>query len=151
MKLRIVQSVLVMMSLPLPLLASLGGDTTTVRADQEKMQGTLKTSGGDSYTLHEIQTSAGVAVKEYVSPSGKVFAVSWQGPMHPDLRQLLGAYFDEYTRAIQAQREQRRGHGPLLIQHAGLVVEVSGHVRAFVGKAYVPQQMPSGVHAEDLR
>jgi Protein of unknown function (DUF2844) len=151
MKLRIIQSVLVMMSLPLPSLASLGGDTTSVRADQEKMQGTLRTSSGDAYTLHEMQTANGVAVKEYVSPAGKVFAVSWQGPVHPDLRQLLGPYFDEYVQGIQQQREQRRGHGPLLIQHAGLVVQVSGHVRGFVGKAYVPQQMPAGVRAEDLR
>ncbi len=140
-----------MMSLPLPLLASLGGDTTSVRADQEKMQGTLRTSGGDSYMLHEIQTSNGVAVKEYVSPTGKVFAVSWRGALHPDLRQLLGAYYGEYAQGIQEQRAQRRGHGPLLIQHPGLVVQVSGHVRAFVGRAYVPQQLPAGVRPEDLR
>lgn len=151
MKSRIIHGVLAMITLPFPLLASLGGDTSSVRADQEKMQGTLRTSSGDSYTLHEIQTSAGVAVKEYVSPSGKVFAVSWQGPFHPDLRQLLGAYFEEYAQAIQEQREQRRGHGPLLIQHAGLVVQVSGHLRAFVGRAYVPQQVPAGVRAEDIR
>ena len=140
-----------MMSLPLPSFASLGGDTTSVRADQQKMQGTLRTSSGDAYTLHEIQTANGVAVKEYVSAAGKVFAVSWQGPVHPDLRQLLGPYFDEYIQGIQEQREQRRGHGPLLIQHAGLMVQVSGHVRGFVGMAYVPQQMPAGVRAEDVR
>jgi Protein of unknown function (DUF2844) len=151
MKSRIIQSVLVMMSLPLPLFASLGGDTSSVRADQEKMQGTLRTSSGDSYTLHEIQTSTGVAVKEYVSPAGRVFAVSWRGALHPDLRQLLGPYYDEYVQAIQEQRAQRRGHGPLLIQHAGLVVQVSGHLRAFVGRAYVPQQLPAGVRAEDIR
>jgi uncharacterized protein DUF2844 len=151
MKSKFIPSLLMMIALPLPSFASLGGDANSVRADREKMQGTLRTSSGDSYTLHEIQTSNGVAVKEYVSPAGRVFAVSWRGPVHPDLRQLLGAYFDEYVQAIQEQREQRRGHGPLLIQHAGLVVQVSGHVRGFVGKAYVPQQMPAGARAEDLR
>jgi hypothetical protein len=151
MKSKLIGSLVMMIALPLPSFASLGGDTTSVRADQEKMQGTLRTSSADSYTLHEIRTSTGVAVKEYLAPSGRVFAVSWRGPVHPDLRQLLGPYFDEYVQAIRQQREQRHGHGPLLIQHAGLVVQVSGHVRGFVGKAYVPQQMPAGVHAEDLQ
>src|SRR5258708_27929042 len=66
--------ILAFLTLPFPVSASLGGDATSVRADQEKMQGTLRTSSGDSYTLHEIQTPTGVAVKEYASV-GKVFAV----------------------------------------------------------------------------
>ena len=142
---------LLILSLPSSLLASLGGDVTSVRADHAKMQGTLRTSTGNAYTLHQIQTATGVAVKEYVSPVGKVFAVTWNGPFHPDLRQLLGAYYDEYTQAVQSQRAQRRGRGPLLIQHAGLVVQISGHMRSFAGKAYVPQQLPAGVRAEDIQ
>ena len=142
---------LLILSLPSSLLASLGGDVTSVRADQAKMQGTVRTSSGKAYTLHEIQTATGVAVKEYVSPVGKVFAVTWNGPFHPDLRQLLGVYYDEYTQAVQSQRAQRRGRGPLLIQHPGLVVQISGHMRSFAGKAYVPQQLPAGVRAEDIQ
>jgi hypothetical protein len=137
--------------LPFPALGSLGGDVTTVQTDQAKLQGSLRTSGNNSYTIHEIQGSTGVAVKEYVSPAGKVFAVTWQGPFHPDLRQLLGTYFDQFAQAEQAQHTQRRGHGPVLIQQAGLVVQISGHMRSFLGKAYVPQMLPAGVHAEDIR
>jgi Protein of unknown function (DUF2844) len=148
---RIVRGLFALLLLPFPALASLGGDVTTVQADQAKMQGSLRTSSNNAYTLHEIQSSTGVAVKEYVSTSGKVFAVTWQGPFHPDLRQLLGTYFDQFEQAEQAQRTQRRGHGPVLIQQAGLVVQISGHMRAFVGKAYVPQMLPAGVHAEDIR
>ncbi len=148
---RIVQGLLVILALPFPLSASLGGDAASVQADQVKMQASLRTSSTDSYTVHEIQTPAGVAVREYVSPAGKVFAVTWQGPFQPDLRQLLGTYFDQYTQAVQAQRAERHGHGPLLIQQPGLVVQVTGHIRAFLGKAYVPQMFPAGVHFEDLR
>src|SRR5271170_2294642 len=148
---RIPRGLLALLLFPLPACASLGGDATTVQADQAKMQGSLRTTSNNSYTLHEIQTSTGVAVKEYVSTSGKVFAVTWQGPFHPDLRQLLGTYFDAFTQAEQAQRAQRRGRGPVLIQQPGLVVQISGHMRAFVGKAYVPQMLPAGVHAEDIR
>jgi hypothetical protein len=151
MNLRIPRGLLALLLLPLPACASLGGDVTTVQADQAKMQGSLRTTSSDSYTLHEIQSPTGVAVKEYVSTAGKVFAVTWQGPIHPDLRQLLGTYFDQFVQAEQAQRAQRRGRGPVQIQQPGLVVQVSGHMRAFLGKAYVPQMLPTGVRAEDIR
>src|SRR5580704_12594360 len=101
---RILRGLFVLLLLPFPVFASLGGDVTTVQADQAKMQGSLRTTSSNSYTLHEIQSPTGVAVKEYVSTSGKVFAVTWQGPIHPDLRQLLGTYFDQFVQAEQAQR-----------------------------------------------
>lgn len=78
-------------------------------------------------------------VKEYISPAEKVFAVTWQGPFQPDLHQLLGAYFDQYTQAVQTQRAARHGHGPLLIQQPGLVLQITEHIRLFPGKAYVPK------------
>jgi uncharacterized protein DUF2844 len=151
MNLRILRGLFAVLLLPFPASASLGGDATSVQADQAKMQGSLRTTSNAAYTLHEIQTPTGVAVKEYLSTTGKVFAVTWQGPFHPDLRQLLGTYFDQFVQAEQAQRAQRRGRGPMQIQQAGLVVQVGGHMRAFVGKAYVPQMLPAGVRAEDIR
>jgi hypothetical protein len=112
MDLKITHGIFLTLALPFSLSASLGRDATSVREDQAEMQGTLRTSSADSYTLHEIQTPTGVAVKEYASPVGKVFAVTWKGPVHPDLRQLLGPYFDEYTQAVQAQRAQHRSRAP---------------------------------------
>jgi hypothetical protein len=151
MKSKMVRGILAMLVVPLPVCAALGGDASSVQADQAKMQGTLRSTSADAYTVHEIQTAAGVAVKEYASSAGKVFAVTWQGPVHPDLRQLLGDYFDQYVQALQEQRAQRHGHGPVLIQQAGLVVQITGHVRSFMGRAYVAQMVPAGVKAEELR
>jgi hypothetical protein len=151
MKSKMVRGILAMLVVPLPVWAALGGDASSVQADQAKMQGTLRSTSAEAYTVHEIQTAAGVAVKEFASPTGKVFAVTWQGPVHPDLRQLLGNYFDPYVQALQEQRAQRHGHGPVLVQQAGLVVQIAGHVRSFMGKAYVPQMVPAGVRAEELR
>ena len=151
MKLTILGGILAALALPFPAAASLGGDVSSVHSDVAKMQASLRTSSTDSYTVHEIQAPTGVAVKEYMSSSGTVFAVTWQGSFHPDLRQLLGTYYDQYVQAIQAERAHRRGRGPVLIQQPGLVIRVAGHMRSFVGKAYVPQMMPAGIHAEDLR
>jgi hypothetical protein len=142
---------LLALALPFPAPASLGGDMTTVQADQMHMQGTLRSTNTQTYTVHEIQAPNGVAVREFVSPAGKVFGVAWQGPAHPDLQQVLGTYFDQFTQAVQTERAHRSGHGPLVIQTPGLVVELGGHMRAFVGKVYVPQMMPAGVRAEEIR
>jgi hypothetical protein len=152
LNLKISHAVLLTLALPISLFASLGRDAaTSVREDAERMHGTLRTSSGDSYTLHEIQTSTGVAVKEYASPVGQIFAVTWKGPYHPDLRQLLGPYYDEYVQALRTQRQQRGGHGPVSIQRGGLTIQVSGHLRSFVGRVYVTQQVPTRMRAEDIR
>jgi len=92
-----------------------------------------------------------VVLREYVSPSGNVFGVAWQGRTHPDLHQVFGAYYDQYVQAVKAQRAQRHGHGPLLIQQPGLVILIGGHMRALTGKAYLPQSLPAGMRAEEIR
>lgn len=134
-----------------PAFAALGGDISSVRADQAHMQGSLRTTQAEAYTVHEIQAVTGTVVREYVSPSGKVFAVAWQGPWRPDMRQLLATYFEPYQQALQAQSNSRAGRRPLLIQQPGLVVQSSGHMRSFAGRAYIPQMLPQGVSIEDIR
>lgn len=136
---------------PFSACASLGGDLTSVRDDQAKMQGTLQTTSNDSYKIHEIQAASGVVVREYVSLSGNVFGVAWQGRTHPDLHQVLGAYYDQYVKAVQVQRAQRHGHGPLLIQQPGFVVQMGGHMRSLTGRAYIPQSLPAGMRPEVIR
>lgn len=136
---------------PLSACASLGGDLTSVRDDQSKMQGTLRTTSNNSYNVNEIQAPSGVVLREFVSASGIVFGVAWQGRSHPDLRQVLGAYYERYVQAVQAQRAQRHGHGPLLIQQPGLVVQTGGHMRSLTGSAYLPQSLPAGVSPEVVR
>lgn len=145
----IVQVVLV---LPSPASAALGGDETTVRADQARMKGTLRSTATKTYTVHEIKAQTGTVVKEYVSPAGKIFAVVWQGPFPPDLRQLLGSYFEQFSQSAQKLKSKRpRVRGPLMIQEPGLVVQTGGHMRAYFGRAYVPEMVPQGVTIEEIR
>ncbi len=134
----------------LPAWASLGGDATSIQADQIHLQGTRTTKPAESYTVHEIQSATGTVVREYVSPQGKVFAIAWHGPWLPDLRQLLGGYFEQYRAAVQSRSGTRMVRKPVVIDQPGLVVQIGGHVRAFAGRAYVPGMLPSGVRAEDI-
>ena len=132
--------------------AALGGSATTVDADRVHMQGALmRIVQTGPFALHEIRSSSGTMIREYVSSSGTVFAVAWDGPWLPDLRQVLGEHFDRYQAAMRARQSARTGRGAVAINDGGLVVQMSGHPRAFTGRAYVPALMPAGVQPESLR
>jgi hypothetical protein len=134
--------------LSLPAYGVLGGDANSVQSDEVHLRGTLKSTLANGYIVHEIKGANDVVVREYVSNPGKVFGVAWQGPLPPDLRQLLGSYFDEFAQAAQSQNYSLKGRRPMVIELPGLVVESGGHMRAFAGRAYVPELIPSGVRAE---
>ena len=135
--------------LPIPAAAVLGDSAASVLNDQARMKGTLRSVDVTSYVLHEITTPAGTVVREYVSPAGAVFGVAWQGQLPPDLEQLLGPYYQQAKQAVQ--QNQRRGRAPISIQTPGLVLQQTGHPRAFHGQAYIPQLLPQDVKSSDIR
>jgi hypothetical protein len=139
---------LLLLAVSLPAFATLGGDLASVQADQAHLKGSLRITPAANYTVHEIQPVPGTLIREYVSPAGKVFAVAWKSPGHPDMRQLLGTYFEQFQRAAQGKRAR---HAPLLVHEPGLVVELGGHPRRFFGRAYVPEMVPEGVPVEKIR
>jgi hypothetical protein len=132
--------------------ASLGGDASTVQTDRVRMQGALlRVVGNGAYTLHEVQAASGTVVRQYLSSTGAVVAIAWRGPSIPDLRQLLGVYFDRFQQAADAARRTRPGRGPLTINLGDLVVQSSGHARAFSGQAYLPSHLPQGLRPSAIR
>ncbi|HYA15093.1 MAG TPA: DUF2844 domain-containing protein [Syntrophales bacterium] len=143
---------LVVIAFPSPVTAALGDDVATVQSDQIRMKGALQTTQIGTHTVHEIKIPAGTVVREYVSNAGKIFAVTWQGPHVPDLRQLLGSHFDQFSQAVKDRKAKQPWiRGPLMIQEPGLVVHTGGHMRAYFGKAYIPELVPQGVSIEDLK
>ena len=131
----------------MPASAALGGDAATVEADVAHLQGRVKIARAQRYAVHEIEAPHGTVVREYVSPAGRVFGVAWNGPVKPDLRQVLGPYFDTYVEAVA----KRKARGPVQVVLPGLVVQSSGHMRAFVGSAYLPGGLPEGVAAGEIQ
>ena len=133
--------------------ATLGGDVSTVDTDRVRAQAALLAiRGQNAYTVHELQAPSGTVVREYVSPAGRVYGVAWQGPWMPDLRQLLGPYFDQYQAAVaKAQASPQRRRGSIDIEGPDFVVHSGGHPRAFVGSAYVPALMPLNAGPETVR
>ena len=135
-----------------PARAALGDTVASVQADRVSMKGQLRTRSEPGYSVQEITAANGVLVREFVSASGVVFAVSWSGPAMPDLRQTLGTYFSQYRTSVQAQRAagQRGGHHHVEIRAPSLVVHAGGHMRQYFGMAYVPSLVPQNLSISDL-
>ena len=134
----------------LPALAALGENVTSVSADRIHLHAQLKgVTNSVGFTVHEMNTS-GTVVREYVSPNGTIFAVSWTGPIKPDLRQLFGSYFQQYVSASSTVHHGAATRRHFEVKQPDLIVESSGHMRAFHGRAYVPSLMPTGVTPADI-
>jgi Protein of unknown function (DUF2844) len=139
---------LVVLLVSAPAWAVLGEHQNSVGADRKVMRGTVQSVTRQGYSLHEIKGADGSVVKEYVSPDGVVFGLSWQAPTMPNLRQLLGTYFPDFQSASNRRRQHR---GPLVLRSDRLVIQSGGHMRAFFGRAYVPTLLPKGLSAEVVR
>jgi hypothetical protein len=136
----------------LPVLAGLGGDFTSVQTDRAALKAQMRaTTPAAGYSVEQMQLPSGTVLNEYVSPDGKVFAVSWHGPTKPDLRQAFGTYFQQYATAAQQAPRNPGTRRHFQIRQPDLVVESSGRMRAFFGRGYVPSLMPPNVTAEDIR
>lgn len=142
---------LITIGLTCPAFAALGGDESSIHADQAHMKASIKTTAGAAYTMHEIKTPAGNIVREFVSGDGRVFAVAWRGPSMPPMQQILGSYFQQFSAGAQAHHAAHVGRRPLNIQQPGLVVQSNGHPRGYFGRAYVPGMLPAGISADEIR
>ena len=141
--------------LSLPAWAVLGDSAASVLSDQARMKGTLRSVDNRTYVMHEITTSSGSKVREFVTPGGAVFGVAWEGQFPPDFQKLLGPYYQQAQQAAAQQNQnneqQVRRRGPVVIETPGLVFAQGGHTRSIRGQAYIPQLIPAGVQASDIR
>ena len=136
-----------------PAAAGLGDTVASVQADRLSMKGQVRARSEAGYSVQEITAAAGTVVQEYISPTGTVFAVSWNGPAKPNLQETLGTYFAQYQTATNAQRAQlghHRGHNHLELRTPTLIVHAGGHMREYFGIAYVPALMPANLSVSDL-
>jgi hypothetical protein len=104
-----------------------------------------------AYTVRQTTFAGGTVVREYISQAGTVFGVGWTGQQPPDLSALLGSYFPQYVAGVKASHAAGRVHGPGVVEQPGLVVHAGGHMGAFSGQAWLPQDLPAGVSAADIQ
>ncbi len=109
-----------------------------------------RTPPNGSIQLQESLLANGTTVKEYATPQGRVFAVSWRGPVLPDFSALLGTHFPTFRQSAERAREQGVRNSTLALNHGGLVMRSTGRMRAFEGFAYLPALVPDGVVIDEL-
>ena len=131
-----------------PSWAVLGGSAESIANDQVQLQAKRTVISRQEYTVHEMSRDDGTLIREYVTPAGKVFGVSWSGPTIPDLSQLLGSYNTEYQASVHPKFGRRR---VVAVGNPELVVESRGRMRAFYGRAYLRSMLPSGVTPETVK
>ena len=130
--------------------AALGESVDSIESDRESLTAVrgAMTAHRD-YTVHEIKTES-TTIREFVSPAGIIFAITWKGLVHPDLTELLGSYAGEYREALQ-QTPRKQGRRQLQVKTNRVVVQKWGHIRDMKGRAYAPDLIPPGVSIDAIK
>jgi hypothetical protein len=133
-----------------PAWAVLGQYESSVSVDQQYLRSADRVQAFQAYKVHQLTSASGTIIREYVSPAGKVFGVTWQGPFMPNMQQLLGSYVTNLQTASPAQTHVRHLRG-LIVKTNDFVFFNGGRMRFWKGSAYVPSLIPSNVSAEVVR
>jgi hypothetical protein len=123
--------------------AALGQYASSIDLDQQVLQCERREVARQGYTVHELTSPHGLVMREFVSPTGLVFGITWQAPQMPNLRQVVGD--DNMVELQQALSSRTRCHtgAPLIVRTDKLVFVSGGHMRSFHGYAYVPSLVPA--------
>ena len=130
--------------------SALAPPSSASSAPGARIQAATPNARSGLYAVHELQLDNGTIVREYATPAGLVFAVSWRGPVLPDLSALLGGYFNTFKLETEQARLRGRRGSPVNIERGGLVVRSNGRMRNFFGHAYAPDLVPAGVDINDV-
>ena len=141
---------LVLSALPALSFAGLGQDLESIKIERMRMAAQHRVTSAAQYSLHELQGADGSRVRQYVSASGMVFAVSWRTLYKPDLSALLGPSYPVY--ALSAQVAAQRAGVQRHFRHADvdLVLQSSAHLHVFSGFALRRSMLPRGLDPQQM-
>jgi uncharacterized protein DUF2844 len=134
----------------LPTWASLGQSEASVTADQQRMKSEDRVQSLQAYKVHQLTSANGTTVREYVSPQGLVFGITWQGRFMPDMNQLLDTYVNNLQTAPPARTQIRHLRG-LSVNTSDFVYSNFCTMQICKGSAYVPGLVPSDASVKVMR
>ena len=146
----ILSALLVLVLASVPVRAGLGQPEASVTSDQIHMKSEHRVQQFQTYKVHELANTEGAVVREYVSPEGTVFGITWHGRSTPDMNQLLGNYVNNFETATRDQTRvlPRRG---ITIKTNDFVYTNFCRMGVCTGSAYAPKLVPSNVTVEVMR
>jgi hypothetical protein len=98
--------------------------------------------------VYQMKMPSGTQIKEYANADNIVVAVSWQGPTLPNLKLLLGDYFQAFA---SRPTDHAASHRNAELRTEDLVVQSHGQMRNFSGRAYLPKLLPSGLNPDQIK
>jgi hypothetical protein len=110
----------------------------------------LRQADNSALRWQESTDANQIRVRQYVAPSGQIYAVSWDGPAMPDIAALFGTWFDRYRQGASAALPNANGLHSSRVDGSDLVVETAVRLREFSGRAWLPDALPAGVSAADI-
>jgi hypothetical protein len=130
--------------------ATLGESADSIATNMKTLSAVRSsTKTFSKYSIHEFQSET-ITIREYVSPSGIVFGIAWNGLTYPDLTPLLGSYASEHQKAASHIKRQP-GHKYVKVESDNVIVEKWGHMRNLRGRAYAPALIPQGVSTDEIK
>ncbi len=130
--------------------ATVGQGASSVQSDMAQLKGTnYKVTTNSVYTTYSF-FARGDTIKEYANSNGVIFAMSWRGATQPPIKGILGKYFNGYA-AQFAARVRLHIRRPIMIKTPAIRVFRGGHMRGWVGSAFVQSLAPAGITMGDLR
>ncbi|SRR5579864_7320965 len=128
--------------------AALGQSRESIKEDTARLNGKVMVTEMRGYAVHQITRDDGAVLREFVSPHGQVFGITWEGRTMPNLKDLLGPSAQAFQQATETTHPRR---GPISLHLDNLVVETGGHMRDFHVRAYRLDMMPEGVTEDAVR
>ncbi len=107
------------------------------------------TNNGSPYRVITGTDRSGlITIRQYINNNNVVFGIAWDGPIMPDLSQLLGSYFPNFQTALSNQSNLRNTRQ---ISTGNLVIHQNGHMRHYMGNAWDPSLLPAGVTGREIQ
>lgn len=133
-----------------PARAELGGVYDGIERDRQQLNAAVSEEPHATYTVYILACADGTTVREFYSPHSGIFAVSWSGMgRRPDMRQILGSYFDRFQRTPE---QMHAAHNQAFHRaEPDFVIESRGEQRHFTGRAFIPQYRPQEVPLAEIR
>jgi len=135
-------------------LAGIGDRETAIEGDSVALIASLPQllHNRGPYKVYEIaKNNQTLTLREYTTQDGIVFGVAWEGKFHPNLDQILGAYWSEYHTHLENNPKPKghRAHFDHTSEHIKVIKY--GHMGWVQGKAYAPELFPAGVNADEIK
>jgi hypothetical protein len=135
-----------------PSWAVLGGDVTTIQADQTRLRAQRRALvTAQAGAAHELQLAGGSTIRQFVNAQGTVYAIAWSTRLKPDFTQLLGRHAAQFDAGVASQARAPGLKRQAIVDSGDLVVESAGRPGAFVGRAWLKSLLPSGTRTDAIR